>query len=85
MFATCSKKVRTAACLPLCYITFHNLGLIDVLSSFRCSFQLKQKMKDLNEELSKERSEKQAMESRIREEVTTEFMELFSNMEKDYK
>lgn len=57
----------------------------DVLSYFLCSFQLQQKIKELKEELSKEQSEKLAMESRIREEVTTEFMELFSNMEKDYK
>lgn len=55
------------------------------LSSFLCSFQLQQKIKELNEELSKEQSEKLAMESRIREEVTSEFTELFSNMEKDYK
>lgn len=59
--------------------------LFDVLSSFLCSLQLQQKIKELKEELSKEQSEKLAMESRVREEVTTEFMELFSNMEKDYK
>ncbi|KAK3559427.1 hypothetical protein QTP86_013498 [Hemibagrus guttatus] len=46
--------------------------------------ELQQKIKELKEELSKEQSEKLAMESRIREEVTTEFVELFSNMEKDY-
>ncbi|XP_053495871.1 kinesin-like protein KIF20B isoform X3 [Ictalurus furcatus] len=46
--------------------------------------ELQQKIKELKEELSKEQSEKLAMESRVREEVTTEFMELFSNMEKDY-
>lgn len=63
----------------------YNLHLINVPSSFLCSFQLKQKIKELNEELSKEQSEKLAMEFRIREEVTTEFMQLFSNMEKDYK
>ncbi|XP_047673502.1 kinesin-like protein KIF20A isoform X2 [Tachysurus fulvidraco] len=46
--------------------------------------ELQQRIKELQEELSKEQSEKLAIESRIREEVTTEFMELFSNMEKDY-
>jgi len=47
--------------------------------------QLQVTIKELKEKLSKEESEKLTMESRIREEVTTEFMELFSNMEKDYK
>ncbi|KAL7869066.1 hypothetical protein AOLI_G00130540 [Acnodon oligacanthus] len=46
--------------------------------------ELQQKVNELQEKLSKAESEKQAMESQIREEVTTEFMELFSNMEKDY-
>ncbi|XP_053367370.1 kinesin-like protein KIF20B isoform X2 [Clarias gariepinus] len=46
--------------------------------------ELQQTIKELKEELSKEQAEKLAMESRIREEVTTELMELFSNMEKDY-
>lgn len=49
------------------------------------SAQLQVKIEELKEKLSKEESEKLTMESRIREEVTTEFMELFSNMEKDYK
>lgn len=43
------------------------------------------KIEELKEKLFKEESEKLDMESRIREEVTAEFMELFSNMEKDYK
>ncbi|XP_058649058.1 kinesin-like protein KIF20B isoform X1 [Onychostoma macrolepis] len=47
-----------------------------------CELQLK--IEELQEKLSKEESEKIIMESRIREEVTAEFMELFSNMEKDY-
>ncbi|XP_026132496.1 kinesin-like protein KIF20B isoform X1 [Carassius auratus] len=47
-----------------------------------CELQLK--IEELQEKLSKEESEKLTMESRIREEVTAEFMELFSNMEKDY-
>ncbi|XP_036428902.1 kinesin-like protein KIF20B [Colossoma macropomum] len=47
-----------------------------------CELQLK--VNELQEKLSKAESEKLAMESQIREEVTTEFMELFSNMEKDY-
>ncbi|XP_067225354.1 kinesin-like protein KIF20B isoform X1 [Chanodichthys erythropterus] len=46
--------------------------------------ELQVKIEELKEKLSKEESEKLTMESRIREEVTTEFMELFSNMEKDY-
>ncbi|KTF75741.1 hypothetical protein cypCar_00037272 [Cyprinus carpio] len=46
--------------------------------------ELQWKIKELQEKLSKEESEKLTMESRIREEVTAEFMELFSNMEKDY-
>uniref|UniRef100_A0A671QQ63 Kinesin family member 20Bb n=1 Tax=Sinocyclocheilus anshuiensis TaxID=1608454 RepID=A0A671QQ63_9TELE len=41
------------------------------------------KIEELKEKLSKEESEKLTMESRIREEVR-KFMELFSNMEKDY-
>uniref|UniRef100_A0A672LUY9 Kinesin-like protein KIF20B n=1 Tax=Sinocyclocheilus grahami TaxID=75366 RepID=A0A672LUY9_SINGR len=47
-----------------------------------CELQLK--IEELQEKLSKEESEKLTMETRIREEVTAEFMELFSNMEKDY-
>uniref|UniRef100_W5KK23 Kinesin family member 20Bb n=1 Tax=Astyanax mexicanus TaxID=7994 RepID=W5KK23_ASTMX len=46
--------------------------------------ELQQKICELKEKLSKADSEKLVMESRIREEVTAEFMELFSNMEKDY-
>ncbi|XP_022524563.2 kinesin-like protein KIF20B isoform X1 [Astyanax mexicanus] len=46
--------------------------------------ELQQKICELKEKLSKVDSEKLVMESRIREEVTAEFMELFSNMEKDY-
>ncbi|KAK1794517.1 hypothetical protein P4O66_010774, partial [Electrophorus voltai] len=46
--------------------------------------ELHQKIKELREKLSNEESEKLAMESRIRQEVSTEFMELFSDMEKDY-
>ncbi|KAL7857127.1 hypothetical protein SRHO_G00160260 [Serrasalmus rhombeus] len=46
--------------------------------------ELQQKVNELQEKLFKTESEKLAMESQIREEVTTEFMELFSNMEKDY-
>ncbi|XP_072524163.1 kinesin-like protein KIF20B [Salminus brasiliensis] len=46
--------------------------------------ELQQKINELKGKLSKVDSEKLAMESRIREEVTAEFMELFSNMEKDY-
>uniref|UniRef100_A0A4W5MAJ6 Kinesin family member 20Bb n=1 Tax=Hucho hucho TaxID=62062 RepID=A0A4W5MAJ6_9TELE len=38
----------------------------------------------LKEKLLKEEAEKLALESRIREDVTTEFMELFSKMESDY-
>ncbi len=49
------------------------------------STQLQLKIEEIQEKLSKEESEKITMESRIREEVTAEFMELFSNMEKDYK
>ncbi|XP_043108946.1 kinesin-like protein KIF20B isoform X2 [Puntigrus tetrazona] len=47
-----------------------------------CELQLK--IEELQEKLSKEEAEKLTMESQIREEVTAEFMELFSNMEKDY-
>uniref|UniRef100_A0A673KRR5 Kinesin-like protein KIF20B n=1 Tax=Sinocyclocheilus rhinocerous TaxID=307959 RepID=A0A673KRR5_9TELE len=47
-----------------------------------CELQLK--IEELQEKLSKEESEKLTMETRIREEVTAEYMELFSNMEKDY-
>ncbi|KPP76650.1 hypothetical protein Z043_103989, partial [Scleropages formosus] len=39
---------------------------------------------ELKEKLLKEESEKLAMEAHIREEVTKEFMELFSKMESDY-
>lgn len=46
--------------------------------------ELQKTIEELKEKLSEEESEKLTMESRIREEVTTEFMELFSNMEKDY-
>ncbi|XP_050980520.1 kinesin-like protein KIF20B isoform X2 [Labeo rohita] len=46
--------------------------------------ELQVKIEALKEKLSREESEKLTMESRIREEVTAEFMELFSNMEKDY-
>ncbi|XP_051770957.1 kinesin-like protein KIF20B isoform X4 [Ctenopharyngodon idella] len=59
-----------------------NTVLEAVESQELCELQVK--IEELKEKLSKEESEKLTMESRIREEVTTEFMELFSNMEKDY-
>lgn len=46
--------------------------------------ELQVKIEELQEKLMEEESEKLTLEARIREEVTTEFMELFSNMEKDY-
>ncbi|XP_016431625.1 kinesin-like protein KIF20B [Sinocyclocheilus rhinocerous] len=46
-------------------------------------FELQVKIEEFKEKLSKEESEKLTMESRIHEEVR-KFMELFSNMEKDY-
>jgi hypothetical protein len=42
-------------------------------------------VEELREKLLKEEAEKLALESHIREEVTIEFMELFSKMESDYK
>ncbi|CAB1311911.1 unnamed protein product [Coregonus sp. 'balchen'] len=42
-------------------------------------------VEERNEKLLKEEAEKLALESHIREEVTIEFMELFSKMESDYK
>ncbi|TRY89392.1 hypothetical protein DNTS_024128, partial [Danionella cerebrum] len=47
--------------------------------------ELRAKVEELQEKLAKEESEKITMEAGIREEVTAEFMELFSNMEKDYR
>ncbi|KAG7492779.1 hypothetical protein MATL_G00017760 [Megalops atlanticus] len=41
-------------------------------------------IEELKQKLCKEEVEKLAMESRVREEVTKEFMELFSKMESDY-
>ncbi|XP_016139593.1 kinesin-like protein KIF20B [Sinocyclocheilus grahami] len=46
-------------------------------------FELQVKIEEFKEKLSKDESEKLTMESRIHEEVR-KFMELFSNMEKDY-
>ena len=40
---------------------------------------------ELRQRLQKEEEDKLALESRIREEVTNEFMELFSKIEEDYK
>ena len=40
---------------------------------------------ELRKRLQKEEEDKLALESRIREEVTNEFMELFSKIEEDYK
>lgn len=40
---------------------------------------------ELREQLQKERSENVALESRVRDEVTNEFSEFFSEMQTDYK
>ncbi|XP_029620351.1 kinesin-like protein KIF20B [Salmo trutta] len=52
-----------------------------VLEDFNGQFAL---VEELREKLLKEEAEKLALESHIREEVTIEFMELFSKMESDY-
>lgn len=52
----------------------------------RVSFQSQRvEIQELKGKLSQKQSENLDQECRIREEVTSEFMELFSKMESDYK